>query len=86
MMELVPYNNLMRHIVIAELTQRGWVDLIRMPIDDPHEATPEMIQKTIEQVREMLVENDKAYFDIQGEAICIAGITKGKTLKVYADE
>jgi hypothetical protein len=83
-MKYEPYKETIRSIVIAELTQSGWVDLIRIPLDDPHKATPESIQEAIEQLRDMIFKNDKIYMDVQGEAVCVKGMERGKTLKVYA--
>jgi len=82
--EFKPYEKMIRSIVVAELTQNGWVDLIRMPLDNPEKGTPELVQMTIEKVRDFIFDNEKMHLDIQGESLCVSGIDKGKTLKVYA--
>jgi len=75
-MELSPYKTLVRSIVVQQLTQSGWVELIRMPIENPEEATPGQIQSTIEFLHNMIYKSEKVELSIQGNQVCIRGLDK----------
>jgi hypothetical protein len=73
-MELSPYKTLVRSIVVQQLTQSGWVDLIRMPIENPEKATPVQIQSTIEYLHKMIYKSEKVELSVQGNQLCIRGL------------
>ena len=84
-MEFEPYKTLVRSIVFQELTQSGWVELIRIQIEHPEKATPEDIQKTLEDVHKMFYRSDKLELSSQGIQLCIRGLDQGgRTFRICA--
>jgi hypothetical protein len=83
-MELKPFEKLVKYIAIDQLTQVGWVDIIRIPIEDSDTLTPDQIQEGVEEVMQMLYKNDKAHLSVQGKAVCIKGLDQSGTFRVYA--
>lgn len=83
--EFKPYPSIVRSIVIQELKECGWVELIRIPIGNPQDATPEGIQKAIESLENLFYESDKVELSVQGVQICIRGIeVTGRTFRIAA--
>lgn len=79
-----PYHKEVKSIVIQQLTQSGWVDLIRMPIGDSKSATPIGVQRTIEYIQSLFYKADKVELAIQGSSIAVRGISNGGTFRVCA--
>lgn len=84
-MEYEPYPAQVNGLVIQQLTQgAGWVDLIEIPIEEPHKATPEQIQAAIEAIHNLFYGADKLELSVQGVQLCIRGIDKGATFRIIA--
>jgi hypothetical protein len=81
---LEPYKDLVRSIVVQQLTQSGWVDLISIPIANPEKLTPEQIQKAIESAHQFFYKADKIELSVQGVQLCVRGVDQGGTFRVCA--
>lgn len=81
--KLLQYQRPIRSIIIEQLIQSGWRELIRIPVGNL-KSKPEDIQEAIEQIRNMLYEGDKMFLSIQGMEICIRGLHQGATFRVGA--
>jgi len=78
-------SELMRSIVIQELSGGRWVTLLTMPIINPEMMTPEKIQAGIEEIHNMLYEGDKIHLSSNYRHVCIRGAGNGnKTFAVFA--
>jgi len=74
-MELEPYKALVTGIVVQELRDCGWVELISIPIENPEKAKPEDIQNAIEAIHNMLYKADKVELSVQGVQLCLHGLS-----------
>jgi hypothetical protein len=84
-MEYEPYKELVRSVVCQELTQSGWIELLRIPIENPEKATSKDIQDTLEAVHKMFYKADKLELSVQGVQLCIRNIDiSGRTFRVCA--
>jgi len=84
-MEFEPYKEMVRSIVVQELTQSGWVELLRIPIEHPEKATADDIQSTLEAVHKMFYKADKLELSVQGIQLCIRGLSEGgRTFRICA--
>lgn len=79
-----PYPKLVRSLVVQQLTQSGWVDVIRFPLATPEDATPEQIQKSIEAISQLIYNSEKAHMSIQGIFVSFTGLENGTTIRVCA--
>jgi len=88
MKEEIPYKKLVRSIVVQQLTQSGWVEIIRIPIANPEKNTPDNIQHVIDNLQDSFYTADKIYLSAQGISMCVKGISKdsygGGTFRVCA--
>lgn len=82
-MKFEPYSKLVRSIIVQELKDHGWIELIVFPIDTSEKASPEEIQATIEEVHKLFYEADKLELSIQGQQLCVRGL-KSKTFRICA--
>ncbi len=84
-MEFEPYKDLVRSIVIQELKECGWVELIALPVENPEKSCPEAIQAAIETVHNLLYRADKLELSIQGTQLCIRNVEgSGRTFRICA--
>lgn len=84
-MELEPYSDLVRSIVIQELKDCGWVEILVIPIETPEKASAKDIQDTLEAVHKMLYKADKVELSVQGVQLCLRGLdSSGRTFRVCA--
>ncbi len=84
-MDLESYTEMIRSIVVQQLTQSGWVELIRMPIESPEDATPDQIQTSIEAIHTMIYRAEKLELSIQGVQLCLRNLDEGTvTFRVCA--
>jgi len=81
----VPYEKPVQCLVVQQLTQVGWVDLIRLPVEQNEKAKdPEKVQSSIEKLNDMFYKMDRVYLSIQGMQVCVQGIERGGTFRVCA--
>jgi hypothetical protein len=80
--QLLNYRSPVKSFVVQQLTQSGWVELIRIPIGND-QATPQQIQEALEQLQSLLYDNNKIHLSVQGAAVCVRAIDdNGGTFRV----
>jgi len=78
-------SELMRSIVIQELSGGRWVTLIVLPIENPEKVTPKEIKDSIKEIHNILYEGDKVQLSSNYRHVCIRGAGNGnKTFAVFA--
>jgi len=83
--DFVPYEKPVKCLVVQQLTQVGWVDLIRLPVEQNEKAKdPEKVQSSIEKLNDMFYKMDRMYLSIQGMQVCVQGMERGGTFRVCA--
>lgn len=82
-----PYKALVRTIVIQELKDCGWVELICIPIENPEKLKPEDIQEALEEIHKLFYNSDKVELSIQGVQLCIRNLDKSsRTFRFFGRE
>ena len=82
-MELKPYNSKVKSILVQQLKECGWVDLIRFPIQEADGITPKEIQEIIQEIHKLFYNGDKVELEIQGVKVCVK-INNSETFRVCA--
>ena len=81
--EIVAYEKQIKFVAIDQLTQSGWVDLIRIPIDNPDSVTADQIQTSIENMSDVFYKSKDVHLSVQGKTVVVKN-TNGGTFRVYA--
>ena len=82
-MELHPYEEIIRSILISVLTPTGWIGVVYMNIESAGETTPKDIQDGINEIHRLFYEGDKVELKVQGRSVVFRNVSSN-TYKIEA--